>query len=69
MNAVTSHRWKLIRWELAWIAVEASVSAIGLWLMLGIGLVELGTGILFLLIAASFFVRWSHYSNVAPSGH
>lgn len=56
----------LIRWELTWIAVELSVSAVALWLMLGAGLPELGSGIFFLLVAISLFVRWQHYAGRAP---
>jgi hypothetical protein len=61
MNTAANHRAALIRWELGWITLEASVSAIAVWLMLGAGLADLGSGILFLLVAISLFVRWNHY--------
>jgi hypothetical protein len=52
---------KLIRWEMVCIAAEASVAAVALWLMLGVGLAELGSGILFALVAISLVVRGQHY--------
>jgi hypothetical protein len=61
MNTAT-----LVRWEVTWIAVELSVSAVALWLMLGAGLAELGSGIFFLLVAVSLFVRWQHYAGLTP---
>jgi hypothetical protein len=66
MNTTANHRAALIRWELGWIALEASVSGVAVWLMLGAGLAELGSGILFLLVAISLFARWQHYAANAP---
>ena len=61
------NRSALIRWEVCWVAVEASVAAVGLWFMLGAGLPELGSGIMFLLVAISLFVRWQHYTGIATT--
>jgi hypothetical protein len=64
---IAPNRSALIRWELGWVAVEASVAVIGLWFMLGAGLPELGSGIMFLLVAISLFVRCQHYVGMATT--
>jgi hypothetical protein len=56
---------KMIRWELACVAAEASVAAVAMWLMLGAGLEELAFGILLLLVVGSLIVRGHHYGQLA----
>jgi hypothetical protein len=56
---------KLVGWEIICVAAEASVAAVALWLMLGAGLVELGSGIFVALVAISLLIRWRHYAAFA----
>jgi hypothetical protein len=55
--------WRhLLLWEIAWLGVEATCVALGLWLMLGLGAIEIGGLVLLSFVCLDFAVRWRHYA-------
>jgi hypothetical protein len=51
-----------ILWELAWLGVEATCVALGLYLMLGQDKAEIGGLLLLGFVCLAFVVRWRHYA-------
>jgi hypothetical protein len=52
---------KLLKWELRWIPIEMAMVGFGLYLQLGLHLDEAGAFFLFLAVAMSGAVRFTHY--------
>jgi len=58
-----------LKWELCWTPIEMACVGIGLWMMLSLQWITLGTLWLVALVAIDFVIRFRHYSLVSPRIH
>jgi hypothetical protein len=59
----TGSTWRrLLLWEIAWLGVEVTCVALGLFLILGQDQAEIGGLVLLGFVCLDFVVRWRHYA-------